>query len=48
MITGLELDGMGVRELKEALQDQVIFARVAPEHKLRIVSALQEAGQSGR
>ena len=31
--------------LEEALRDEVIFARVAPEHKLRVVSALQEMGQ---
>jgi len=31
--------------LQEALKDEVIFARVAPEHKLRVVSAFQEAGE---
>jgi magnesium-transporting ATPase (P-type) len=31
--------------LKEALNDEVVFARVAPEHKLRVVSILQEAGE---
>lgn len=50
IITGADLDGApsgtGGQEqfLKEALQDEVIFARVAPEHKLRIVSALQAMG----
>jgi magnesium-transporting ATPase (P-type) len=30
--------------LKDALRDEVLFARVAPEHKLRVVTALQELG----
>ena len=33
-----------MRHLKEALRDEVIFARVAPENKLRIVRVLQELG----
>ena len=45
IVTGSDLDGMGDDELKEALRNEVIFARVAPEHKLRVVSALQEMGQ---
>jgi Ca2+-transporting ATPase len=44
IITGVELDGMADEPLKEALRDEVIFARVAPEHKLRIVRVLQELG----
>lgn len=43
-ITGAELDTMDEEALKEALRGEVIFARVAPEHKLRVVSALQEMG----
>jgi potassium/sodium efflux P-type ATPase len=42
IVTGVELDTMTDEALKEALQGEVIFARVAPEHKLRVVSALQE------
>jgi potassium/sodium efflux P-type ATPase len=45
IITGVELEEMADDRLKEALQAEVIFARVAPEHKLRVVSALQEIGQ---
>ncbi len=46
VITGVLLEKMGDAELKESLKDANIncFARVSPEHKLRIVSALQELG----
>lgn len=32
------------RELQELVKDTPIFARVAPEHKLRIVNALKANG----
>jgi potassium/sodium efflux P-type ATPase len=44
VISGIELERMPDEELKEALKDEVIFARVAPEQKYRIVSSLQELG----
>lgn len=44
IVTGLELEGMSDDDLKEALTDEIIFARVAPEQKLKVVSALQELG----
>lgn len=44
IITGVELEKMSEIELRDAVKEQVIFARVAPEHKLRVVSALQEDG----
>ena len=44
IINGSDLDGMDDEALKEALQDEVIFARAAPGHKLRIVSVLQDMG----
>jgi potassium/sodium efflux P-type ATPase len=44
IITGAELDTMNDAVLREALNDEVLFARVAPEHKLRIVTVLQEMG----
>lgn len=44
IITGPELDLISEEALKEALKQEVIFARVAPEHKLRVVSSLQEEG----
>lgn len=44
IITGFDLDSMDDQALKDALRDEVIFARVAPEHKLRVVTALQGLG----
>jgi Ca2+-transporting ATPase len=44
IITGVDLEKMSDTELRETVKEQVIFARVAPEHKLRVVSALQEDG----
>jgi Ca2+-transporting ATPase len=45
IVTGFDLDSLDDAGLKEILQDEVIFARVAPEHKLRVVSTLQDKGQ---
>jgi Ca2+-transporting ATPase len=44
IITGGELAGMSQDELKARIDNVNIFARVSPEHKLRIVSALQDKG----
>ena len=41
-ITGLELDEMSDKALKEELHSTTIFARVSPAHKLRIVNVLKE------
>lgn len=43
--TGSELARMGHSELATAIEDGVVFARVAPEQKLRIVEALQSKGE---
>ncbi len=45
IVTGAELDLMSDAQLVEALQGQVLFARVAPEHKLRVVTALKDQGE---
>jgi magnesium-transporting ATPase (P-type) len=45
VITGVDLDALDDQELKEVLRQEVIFARVAPEHKLRVVTALKEMGE---
>ncbi|MGE5553365.1 MAG: cation-translocating P-type ATPase [Betaproteobacteria bacterium] len=46
IVTGSDLDAMSDDDLKAVLGEEVIFARVAPEHKLRVVSALQELGHT--
>lgn len=45
VVTGRDLEEMDETGLKGILAGEVIFARVAPEQKLRIVSALQSAGE---
>src|SRR5699024_995097 len=44
VISGSELSEMSDEALKLALKGEVIFARMAPEQKYRIVCALQEMG----
>jgi Ca2+-transporting ATPase len=44
-IIGLELNKMEDEDLTDTLQEVSVFARVAPEHKLRIVKSLQSAGE---
>ncbi len=39
--TGAELDSMSDEELKREIEITDVFARVSPEHKMRIVDALQ-------
>jgi Ca2+-transporting ATPase len=42
VVTGQDLDVMTQAELEEQVEDINVFARVSPEHKLRIVKALQK------
>ena len=44
-IEGLEIDKMSDQELKENIEHISVYARVSPEHKIRIVRAWQEKGQ---
>ena len=44
IVTGLELESMSDEDLKDALKGEIIFARVAPEQKYRVVCNLQEMG----
>jgi len=43
-LTGMEIENLSPAELKNVVDEVSVFARVAPEHKLRIVQALQEKG----
>jgi magnesium-transporting ATPase (P-type) len=44
VLTGQALDGLDDQALKEAVLDTTVFARTSPEHKLRLVNALQDQG----
>ncbi|KYH29706.1 MULTISPECIES: calcium-translocating P-type ATPase, PMCA-type [Clostridium] len=41
---GYELDSLSDEELKEKVENIAVYARVSPEHKIRIVRAWQERG----
>jgi Ca2+-transporting ATPase len=45
VLTGQELAAMSVEQLADAVAEVSVFARVSPEHKLKIVDALQSRGQ---
>ena len=45
VFTGSDIEAMTERELIDAVGHAVVFARVTPEHKLRIVKALQSRGE---
>ena len=44
ILTGAELERMPPAELADAVGDVRVFARVSPEHKLKIVEALRQRG----
>ena len=43
-LTGPELDGLSEAELRRAAGEIAVFARVSPEHKIRLVRAIQDEG----
>jgi P-type Ca2+ transporter type 2C len=45
VLTGEDLERLSVSELAERVKNASIFARVSPEHKLRIVEAYQRNGE---
>ncbi|MDX1266652.1 MAG: HAD-IC family P-type ATPase, partial [Oceanisphaera sp.] len=46
VLTGKDLDGLDETVLRQAVLDCDIFARTSPEHKLRLVMALQSHGMT--
>lgn len=42
MISGKDLDGINDQEFKDVIMSNTIFARLKPEHKLRIIKALKK------
>jgi Ca2+-transporting ATPase len=44
-LIGADLDRMDDSQLAEAVQHTSVFARVSPEHKLRLISAYREDGE---
>ena len=44
VVDGSVLDSMSDEEMKEFVEDVSVYARVSPEHKIRIVRAWQEKG----
>jgi len=46
IVTGIELSEMDDKSLMKLLkEEEVIFARVSPEHKMRVVSAFKDMGE---
>ncbi len=44
VLTGADLDKMSDEELEEIVENVVVYARVSPEHKMKIVRALKKKG----
>src|SRR5699024_12783932 len=44
IMEGHELNQMSVKELSQVIEQVTVFARVTPEHKLKIVKAFQSKG----
>lgn len=45
VLTGSDLERLNVEELSEIVKDVNVFARVSPEHKMKIVEALKRNGE---
>jgi Ca2+-transporting ATPase len=46
LITGVELSALSETEFEKEVANIDVYARVSPEHKLRVVTALQKNGQT--
>ncbi|NWO15039.1 calcium-translocating P-type ATPase, SERCA-type [Virgibacillus sp.] len=44
VLEGYQMNNMSQQELEDTIEDVYVFARVTPEHKLRIVHAFQQKG----
>jgi P-type Ca2+ transporter type 2C len=44
ILTGQDMSKMSVEELEQVVNDVSVYARVSPEHKLKIIDALQAKG----
>src|SRR3546814_10630582 len=44
VVTGPQLDGLADAEFQAQAREATVFARTSPEHKLRLVEALQSDG----
>src|SRR5262249_56146614 len=45
VVTGAEVDGLADAELDRLVTRAAVFARVSPDHKVRIVAALRRTGR---
>ncbi|WP_345803226.1 HAD-IC family P-type ATPase [Microbacterium sp. AZCO] len=45
VLTGADLEALSQEQLKEVVRDVDVYARTSPEHKIRIVRALQSHGE---
>ena len=46
VVDGREIDGLSDAELRERVVEVDVFARASPEHKVRVLRALQEEGRT--
>jgi P-type Ca2+ transporter type 2C len=46
VLTGQELERLSVEDLRGVVEEVSVYARVSPEHKLKVVQALQERGHT--
>ncbi len=44
VLTGIELDSLGDKEFEDIVEKVSVYARVYPEHKLKVVNALKKKG----